>query len=161
MLRAAMVMSSPILLMAMASSALAMPATPARAAAQIPGLPPVAPTDWANSWIPLGQDSAGVIWLVRAGDMTNVDNYLPSVWVTKDHSHDKSTKARLSRSFQIFDCMAGTADVRATIGFSAAGAVLWSVQSPHPDPKPIAASSMADAVRKGVCPKLAPPVTNR
>jgi hypothetical protein len=125
--------------------------------------PPVtvqAESGWENALILVGRDAGGVVWFVRAGDMANKDNFRPVVWVTKDHSSDRSTKARITRSLQQFDCMAGTTDVRATIGFSPKGAVLWDAESAHPDPQPIAASSMADAVRKSVCPKMAPAMTS-
>lgn len=134
-----------------------------------PAAPPAAPDaaappasgNWESSWIVIGQDQDGAVWLVKAGDMANRTNFRPLVWVTKDHSRDRSTKARVSRSLQLFDCMEGTADVRATIGLSARGAVLWSVESMKSDPKPIVASSIADLVRKSVCPKIAPEITRR
>lgn len=146
-----MIGSSALVLLAAAA------ATPAHPA---PTPPAQANAGWENALILVGKGSDGVVWFVRAGDMANRDNFRPVVWVTKDHSSDKSTKARITRSLQQFDCMAGTTDVRATIGFSPKGAVLWDAESAHPDPQPIAVSSMADAVRKSVCPKIAPAMTS-
>lgn len=114
--------------------------------------------DWANSWIVVGKDAVGAIWFVRAGDMSNAENYRPLVWISKDHSSDRSTKARMSRSLLQFDCMAGTIDVRATIGFSSKGKVLWNAKADKADPQPVARTSVAEAVLKSVCPKLAPSV---
>ncbi|HEX7782691.1 MAG TPA: hypothetical protein VF509_07775 [Sphingobium sp.] len=141
------------------SSALLLLAASAPAhAAPLPSAP--AGAAWESALILVGKDANGVVWFVRAGDMANKDNFRPVVWVTKDHSSDKSTKARITRSLQQFDCMAGTTDVRATIGFSPKGAILWDAESANPDPQPIATSSMADAVRKSVCPKMAPAMTS-
>jgi hypothetical protein len=124
--------------------------------AAMPASPPIVVAGWEKAWITVGQDANGAIWLVRAGDMVNTDNFRPKVWVTQDHSHDKTTKARLSRSLQVIDCMDATTDVRATIGYSARGAVLWNVEAEHADPQPIKPASMAEAVRKAVCPKVTP-----
>lgn len=139
---------------------LAVAAPSAQAAPPPPVAQPHADAEWEKALILVGKDSNGVVWFVRAGDMANKDNFRPMVWVTKDHSSDKSTKARITRSLQQFDCMAGTTDVRATVGFSPKGAILWDAESAHPDPQPIAAASMADAVRKSVCPKMAPAMTS-
>ncbi|CAN5355861.1 hypothetical protein BH10PSE12_BH10PSE12_19500 [soil metagenome] len=128
------------------------------ASAAAPAAPPPVVTEWEKAWIAVGQDANGAVWLVRAGDMVNTDNYRPKVWVSQDHSHDRTTKARLSRSLQVIDCMGATTDVRATVGFSARGAVLWNVEADHADPQPIKPASMAEAVRKAVCPKTAPPI---
>lgn len=135
------------------------------AAAVSPGptSPPAAPVrgadtasvspDWQSALIVIGKGADGVVWLVRAGDMANTGNYRPTVWVTKDHSQDRSTKARISRSLEVFDCVARTSDVRATIGFAPSGVVLWNVQAETPDPRPIEPATVADLVRKNVCPK--------
>lgn len=111
------------------------------------------PSDWTAAWFPVGSDANGAIWLIKAGDMNNNSNYRPWVWVKKDHSHDKSTKARTSQSLQIIDCGARTSDVRTTIGFRRDGTLLWNAQSAGPSPQPILPATMADTVRRSVCPK--------
>jgi hypothetical protein len=130
------------------------PAVPSVAPARAPEAASVqtAP-DWQNALIVIGKGADGVVWLVRAGDMANTANYRPILWVTKDHSQDRSTKARISRSLEAFDCVARTSDVRATIGFAPSGIILWSVQAETPDPRPIEPATVADLVRKNVCPK--------
>lgn len=130
--------------------------SPVAPAAKAPQRPvdgsPMAPT-WADSWIVVGEDANRTVWYVRAGDMTNSDNYRPTVWILQDHSQDKTTKARTSRSQQAFDCTAGTSEVRTTIGYSAKGKILWTAQAHAASPQPILPATMADILRKIVCPK--------
>ncbi len=116
-------------------------------------LAPQPPALWSDVWITVGTDSSGVVWFVRAGDMANKANYRPTVWILKNHRNDRSTLARMTRDLQIVDCAAKTTDVRATIGYSASGAMLWNVQSDKPNPQPVQPASMAAAVLKSVCPK--------
>lgn len=114
---------------------------------------PQPPALWSDVWITVGIDANGVVWFVRAGDIANESNYRPTVWVLKNHRSDRSTQARMTRDLQIVDCAARTTDVRATIGYSVSGALLWSVETDKPDPKPVEPTSMAEAVLKSVCPK--------
>ncbi len=111
------------------------------------------PALWSDVWITVGTDASGVVWFVRGGDMANKDNYRPTVWVLKNHRNDRSTQARMTRDLQIVDCAARTTDVRATIGYSASGAVLWNVQTDTANPQPVLPASMAEAVLMSVCPK--------
>jgi hypothetical protein len=123
------------------------------AIASAPLLAQAPPSDWAAAWFPIGSDASGTVWLIKAGDMNNTSNYRPWVWVMKDHSRDRGTKARTSQSLQIIDCAARTSDVRTTIGFRANGTLLWNAQSHAPNPQPILPATMADIVRRSVCPK--------
>jgi len=109
--------------------------------------------DWQGAWFPIGSDANGAIWSIKAGDMNNSTNYRPWVWVRKDHSRDKSSKARVSQTLQVIDCGARTSDVRTTQGFRANGTLMWNAQSVQSNPQRILPATMADVVRRSVCPR--------
>lgn len=108
--------------------------------------------DWSHDWLVFGESSTGSEWMVR-GIKLGGGAVGSELWVKIDHSHDRTTKARISMALLWIDCDDRKIGQRSFVEYAPNGAVLSSSDDEHPQMSPAVPESMGEALLEVVCKK--------
>lgn len=105
-----------------------------------------------NEWVVVATDTSGSVWKLRRSDIANETNLNPQVWVTIDHSRDKTVQYRQSKRLIVFDCAGWRSKSISVIRYRADGAVVSSFDPSYPQYSYIVPDTVIEGAAQNACP---------